>query len=253
MAINGVLALQESLEDDLHADFGADVGMAFLLLGKLKYNLQHKQDAACCFRAALKFNPFLWSAFEMLCEMGEEVCPDECFKISNYPGFLRPHPLSAPPTLAQFFTAQAKTSTAKTTDHPMLKRDDLNLICAESPSTDNNCHVSTFEPVGNNPLFMTPDIFHEPSVGKAIASSTPTAPRGISAQENLTVATEPSINRKDHLSTMEVESRVGLGWSHSTMGQIKGALDFGSTGSQCRIPPAGRAVATPTVTPLNPR
>lgn len=46
LALNGVLSLQENTESSLRTLFGDDVGVAFFILGKLKYQLKHKPDAA---------------------------------------------------------------------------------------------------------------------------------------------------------------------------------------------------------------
>lgn len=150
LALNGLLNLQENAESSLHALFGEDVGVAFFILGKLKRSLQQQREAAQCFRAALRHNPFLWSAFSMLCELGEEACPEECFKVSEYPTFLRPR-MSAPPTNQP----NAESATGK-------------LASAAGSSA--------FKPlVPSRNIFMTPAMGPAPkgAVGSAIFSSTP--------------------------------------------------------------------------------
>lgn len=240
LALNGVLSLQENAESSLRALFGDDVGVAFFILGKLKYQLQHKPDAAKCFRAALRFNPFLWSAFSMLCEMGEEVGPEECFKVTEYPTFLasrssvaqsvampslssecvRPKPECAQP--------QASVSTPFS---PMeTKKDNFSTKIGSRDG-----HSSAFKPVQRSkPVFMTPDIFQDPPVGNAMASSTPATsePRNRPRREKLPLA---------------------LGSARRTEGWLRavGALDFGSSerSSASKVTPLGPSPATP----LNPR
>ena len=74
LALNGLLCLHESSEAELAARFGSDAGVAFCLLGELNARLKQTKQAVSFFRAALKYNPFLWSAFQSLCELGECVC-----------------------------------------------------------------------------------------------------------------------------------------------------------------------------------
>ena len=46
-------------------------------------------EASCCYKFALKQNPFLWSAFECLCQLGVETNPYEYFNVTEIPSFLR--------------------------------------------------------------------------------------------------------------------------------------------------------------------
>ncbi len=188
LALNGFLAILDSTESNLQATFGEDVGMAFLILGQLKLCHHQLEEAATCFRAALRHNPFLWSAFSGLCELGEEVSPDECFKVSEYPEFLRPHPLvgggMAPPTASSssqpFVGARVRTRGGEVCPsdqyHTPSNRPD-DKICADSAIFAAGGGMgggSVFKPVigQKKAVFVTPCAFHEP-IGGAIASSTP--------------------------------------------------------------------------------
>jgi anaphase-promoting complex subunit 3 len=57
----------------LAEQYGSDVGLAFWLLGELNSQLNQSREAARFFKAALKYNPFLWTAYQSLCEMGEAL------------------------------------------------------------------------------------------------------------------------------------------------------------------------------------
>ena len=182
LALNGVLNVQENAESSIRNHFGDDVGVAFFILGKLKYQLHHKPDAAKCFRAALRFNPFLWSAFSMLCEMGEDANPEECFKVTQYPKFLATRS-SAPPTSLSALSSDCIRPKAecasmnRSTSHPFFspmgpKSDDL---VGHFGSTGER-PGSAFKPVRKSkPVLMTPDIFQDTPVESAMASSTPAA------------------------------------------------------------------------------
>ena len=60
-------------ESELAAQYGSDTGLALWLVGELNSQLNQSREAAKFFRAALKYNPFLWTAYQSLCEMGEAL------------------------------------------------------------------------------------------------------------------------------------------------------------------------------------
>ncbi len=51
--------------------YGNNVGVSLHLLGMLNLGLNQTKEAVRYFRASLKYNPFLWSSFEKLCDLGE--------------------------------------------------------------------------------------------------------------------------------------------------------------------------------------
>lgn len=220
VALNRILSLQDTPDSLLPALFGEDVGVAYLTLGKLKRHLKHITEAVKCFQMALKHNPFLWSAYQMLCDMGEEVCPEKYFVMPEYPKFLKSHPL-APPSFLH--TSQSVTNpygkpsadSAKNKGKaPLVKGPG---IYAESAISNSN--VSAFKPVAKDkPLLMTPDIFHDSSLGNALASSTPTFPRHHPMRDNL---------------SLTVGSFGSYGLPHGARGgeDVRAALHFGSTGT----------------------
>ncbi|GCC39465.1 hypothetical protein chiPu_0023822, partial [Chiloscyllium punctatum] len=40
-----------------------------------------------CYQKSLSLNPFLWSPFESLCEIGEKPDPDQTFKLTSLQNF----------------------------------------------------------------------------------------------------------------------------------------------------------------------
>ena len=70
LALNGLLCLGEKREEDIAARFGDDRGVAFWLLGEINRRLHQPKEAAKHFCSCLKFNPFLWTAYQALCEIG---------------------------------------------------------------------------------------------------------------------------------------------------------------------------------------
>lgn len=236
LALNGVLSLQENTESSLQTLFGEDVGVAFFILGKLKYQLQHKPDAAKCFRAALRFNPFLWSAFSMLCEMGEEANPEECFKVAEYPKFLTSQSSALPtsmPTLSNdCIRPRAECAQAKApVSYPFSPIGTNPAALGIKLGTDER-HSSAFKPVRKSkPVFVTPDIFQDPPAESAMASSTPAAEhRNHPRREKLPLALGPA--------------RHAEGWLEAGPRVL---LDFGTA----KATPLGLSLGP--VTPLTPR
>lgn len=60
-----------------------DIPTVLNLLGKLQRGYGDKKRAVCCFEEALKKNPFMWDAFEALCDMGISVRVPNIFKANE--------------------------------------------------------------------------------------------------------------------------------------------------------------------------
>ena len=74
LALNGLLCVHDQFpESDVAAQYGSDAGLAFWLVGELNAQLNQSKEAAKFFKAALKYNPFLWTAYQSLCEMGNSL------------------------------------------------------------------------------------------------------------------------------------------------------------------------------------
>lgn len=73
---------QRSLEDVV-GDFGDQAAFVLLLLGKIAAKTERKSRAIETWKKALKVNPFLFSAFENLCGIGEKPIASNIFQISN--------------------------------------------------------------------------------------------------------------------------------------------------------------------------
>ena len=234
------LSIKDITDSHLPALFGDNVGVAYLTLGQLKSHLKCTSDAKVCFRAALRHNPFLWSAYEALCDMGEEVYPELCFTLTEYPKFLRPHP-SAPPTLfsnplLQGAYAKSSADSAKSKGPLFTSEDPVKQVFAESAKPDGSGGV--FKSVTKS-LFTTPEIFQDSSLGNALASSTPTYPR--------------SQFMRDRMAIMESVAKATTRTEASR--NVVGALNFGS--SERADQKSGVGLVTPLgsqdVTPLHPR
>ncbi|XP_043911114.1 cell division cycle protein 27 homolog [Protopterus annectens] len=76
----GVLNKQKSHEDVM-TEFGDSACFSLLLLGHLYCNTDRLAKASECYRKSLSLNPFQWSPFEALCEIGRSPEPPETFKM----------------------------------------------------------------------------------------------------------------------------------------------------------------------------
>lgn len=69
--------------DDIVTDFGDEAPFALQLLGKIGAQTERNPRAAEAWLKALKLNPFLYSAFEELCKIGENPNPNAIFQGEN--------------------------------------------------------------------------------------------------------------------------------------------------------------------------
>ena len=73
LALQSFRCFKDSSEADISAYYGRNAAIAFWLLGKSHRLLHNTREASKHFRSCLKFNPFLWSAYEALCNMGKSA------------------------------------------------------------------------------------------------------------------------------------------------------------------------------------
>lgn len=103
----------------------------------------HLTKEACqAYKQALNYNPFLWSAFESLCQLERGVVAADVFRNNLIPSFLS-HQM------------EQHVVTSCSTSSPVKP-----VVSLSSPST---------EVCG----YVTPDLFGNPTLGTAVASSTP--------------------------------------------------------------------------------
>ncbi|CAH0548030.1 unnamed protein product [Brassicogethes aeneus] len=69
--------------DDIAAEYGEQASFVLLLLGKIAAKTERKTRASQAWKKALKLNPFLWSSFEHLCNIGERLNPYAVFEVNS--------------------------------------------------------------------------------------------------------------------------------------------------------------------------
>ncbi|KAK1159032.1 hypothetical protein AOXY_G22892 [Acipenser oxyrinchus oxyrinchus] len=82
----GVLNKQKS-HDDIATEFGDSAGFTLSLLGQIYCKTDRLLKGSECYQKSLTLNPFLWSPFESLCEIGEKPDPDQMFKLTSLQNF----------------------------------------------------------------------------------------------------------------------------------------------------------------------
>ncbi|EDO43788.1 predicted protein, partial [Nematostella vectensis] len=69
--------------ETIAAEFGTSAGYALSILGQICRKSDQSKRAAECFKSSLRHNPFLWTSFEALCNLGEKPDEMEYFKSSS--------------------------------------------------------------------------------------------------------------------------------------------------------------------------
>uniref|UniRef100_A0A8C2UCK5 Cell division cycle protein 27 homolog n=1 Tax=Coturnix japonica TaxID=93934 RepID=A0A8C2UCK5_COTJA len=82
----GVLNKQKS-HDDIVTEFGDSACFTLSLLGHVYCKTDRLAKGSECYQKSLSLNPFLWSPFESLCEIGEKPDPDQTFKLTSLQNF----------------------------------------------------------------------------------------------------------------------------------------------------------------------
>ena len=77
---------QKSL-DDVVTEYGDAASFVLLLLGQVYMQTERKNKAIEALYRAIKLNPFLWSAFELLCRLGEKPEAERIFQVNGLDNF----------------------------------------------------------------------------------------------------------------------------------------------------------------------
>jgi len=77
--------------DDLVSEFGDQACFALQILARICSQTERYSKASEAYLQALKLNPFLWHAFEELCNRGEKPDPLRTFQVSHLENFSMCH------------------------------------------------------------------------------------------------------------------------------------------------------------------
>ncbi|XP_018620222.1 cell division cycle protein 27 homolog [Scleropages formosus] len=78
----GVLNKQKS-QDDIVTEFGDSACFTLALLGQIYCKTDRLARGSECYQKSLGLNPFLWSPFESLCQIGEKPDPEQVFRLTS--------------------------------------------------------------------------------------------------------------------------------------------------------------------------
>ena len=144
---------------------------------------------------------------------GERVAPEQCFTVSEYPSFLA-H--SAPSGCLSHFPSSLSFSNE--TKPPLLA----------SGLETNSKRPSAFTPVdGSKSGYITPDLFANPTLGKAVASSTPAGRTLQFTGSDLRGGAGYKAGRLQYEGSV-ASLQGGPQVSRVQFGSVKAVLDFGS-------------------------
>lgn len=85
MALTGGCLTSNKPLETIASEFGSAAGYGLALLGQICRKSEQTGRAAECFKSSLKYNPYLWTSFENLCQLGEKPDPADYFKSSSCP------------------------------------------------------------------------------------------------------------------------------------------------------------------------
>lgn len=125
--------------DDVVCEYGDAAAFALMLLGQVYMQTERKAKAIEALNRALKLNPFLWSAFELLCRLGEKPDSDIVFQLDGLENFSHCHGTNP---IASLISTQANLSHDAGNKHqlsaePMLV-DQVSTPTPQPPMADSN-------------------------------------------------------------------------------------------------------------------
>lgn len=133
--MGGNIFKQKSL-DDVVTEFGDAAAFALVLLGQVYMQTERKFKAIEVLNRALKLNPFLWAAFELLCRLGEKPDAEDVFQLEGLDNFSHCHGTNP---IASLITAQINQShdaTTKVHPHEPMSVDQISTPILQVPAAD---------------------------------------------------------------------------------------------------------------------
>ncbi|XP_070584987.1 cell division cycle protein 27 homolog isoform X1 [Erythrolamprus reginae] len=186
----GVFNKQKSHED-IVTEFGDSACFTLSLLGHVYCKTDRLAKGSECYQKSLSLNPFLWSPFESLCEIGEKPDPDQTFKLTS---------------IQNFSSCLPNTCTTVVSNHNIIHRQpeivlmetpqdtlELNRLNLESSnpkySSNTDSSISYIDSAvispdavsfGSGPVFLTKQAQNKPKTGRSLlggpASLSPLTP-----------------------------------------------------------------------------
>ncbi|CAH1998934.1 unnamed protein product [Acanthoscelides obtectus] len=78
-----LLGSNSTPDDEFIKEYDEQACFVWVLLGRIAAKTERKSLAIEAWKKALKLNPFLWTSFELLCEIGDKPNPQNIFQITS--------------------------------------------------------------------------------------------------------------------------------------------------------------------------
>ncbi|KAI9550321.1 hypothetical protein GHT06_001751 [Daphnia sinensis] len=166
--MGGNIFKQKSL-DDVVAEYGDAAAFALVLLGQVYMQTERKFKAIEVLNRALKLNPFLWAAFELLCRLGEKPDAEDVFQLDGLENFSHCHGTNPIASLISAQINQSNDANTKAHVQEPMSVDQISTPILQIPSADVSI-VNTSTPLPCVPLIhhnipnLTPDDQMIPSI-----------------------------------------------------------------------------------------
>uniref|UniRef100_A0A452QYK6 Cell division cycle protein 27 homolog n=1 Tax=Ursus americanus TaxID=9643 RepID=A0A452QYK6_URSAM len=132
-----------------------------------------------CYQKSLSLNPFLWSPFESLCEIGEKPDPDQTFKLTSLQNFSNCLPSSCTTLVSNHSLSHRQPETVLTeTPQDTIELNRLNLESSNSKySLNTDSSVSYIDsavispdtvPLGTGTSILSKQVQNKPKTGRSL-------------------------------------------------------------------------------------
>ncbi|TRY96510.1 hypothetical protein DNTS_031548 [Danionella cerebrum] len=186
----GVLNKQKS-QDDIITEFGDSACFTLALLGQIYCKTDRITKGAECYQKSLSENPFLWSPFESLCQIGERPDPEQIFKLTSLQNFsagnvggVLPPPISPAHTPSNNIGHRQVDTVLMETPQDTLELNRLNLESSNSKySLNTESSVSYIDssvispdaiPLGSSGSLLSKQVQNKPKSGRCLLGGSAT-------------------------------------------------------------------------------
>ncbi|KAB0400607.1 hypothetical protein E2I00_009132, partial [Balaenoptera physalus] len=168
----GVFNKQKS-HDDIVTEFGDSACFT------LSFKTDRLAKGSECYQKSLSLNPFLWSPFESLCEIGEKPDPDQTFKLTSLQNFSSCLPNSCTTLVSNHSLSHRQPETVLTeTPQDTIELNRLNLESSNSKySLNTDSSVSYIDsavispdtvPLGTGTSILSKQVQNKPKTGRSL-------------------------------------------------------------------------------------
>ncbi|KAJ8404303.1 hypothetical protein AAFF_G00340760 [Aldrovandia affinis] len=183
----GVLNKQKS-QDDIVTEFGDSACFTLALLGQIYCKTDRLAKGSECYQKSLNLNPFLWSPFQSLCQIGERPDPEQVFKLTslqNFSSSVSQQPGGPAHTPIHSVPHRQMDTVLMETPQDTLELNRLNLESSNSKYSPLNSDSSVFYidssvispesvPLGTSSCLQSKQAQNKPKSGRSLLGGTAT-------------------------------------------------------------------------------